>query len=219
MMHKQKLILIGDGSVAKMAKEIVALMGIHEIIAVLDDKYTTSYQDEAGVHIGPFTNSAKLSDADAYFIAIGNNEKRQEIFDALNVPMTNYVNLIHPHAIISPNAKIGYGNFIMAGAIVNVDATIENQCIVNSGCIVGHDAIFADFSQASPGTVITGYVNVQTGVNMGANVTVLPSVSLGEWSVVGAGSTVTRDVEEHTVVVGTPAKLLKRREVKEIIHA
>ncbi|MBC2324670.1 acetyltransferase [Listeria booriae] len=216
-MKKQKLIIIGDGSVAKMAKEIVSLTNQYEIIAVLDDKYEVDYQDENGVHIGPFTNSDQLSNADNYFIAIGSNEKRQEIFATLGKPAEKYPNLIHPNTIISPNAMIGYGNFIMAGATINVDATIGNQCIINSGCIVGHDAIFEDFSQASPGTVITGYVIVHEGVNIGANATVLPCVEIGEWAVIGAGSTVTREVMLHTVVVGSPARFL--RLVKQRKHA
>ncbi|WP_430535369.1 acetyltransferase [Listeria rocourtiae] len=214
----KKLILIGDGSVAKMAKEIVLLTGTYEIVAILDDKYTTSFQDENGVFMGPLTGSTALSQADAYFIAVGDNEKRHEIFTILQKPVEQFPNLIHPTSIISPNAQIGYGNFIMAGAIINVDATIRHQCIINSGCIIGHDAVLENFSQTSPGTVITGYVYLQTGVNIGANATVLPSIRLNEWSVVGAGSTVTRDVKADTIVVGTPAKLLKKRE-KAVVPA
>lgn len=215
-MMKQKLVMVGDGSVAKMAKEIIALTGEYELVAVLDDKYTESYQDANGVHVGPFTNSEQLQRADVFFIAIGNNEKRQEIFITLNEPAEKYPNLIHPAAIISPNAKLGYGNFVMAGAIINIDATVKNQCIVNSGCIIGHDATLENFSQTSPGTVITGYVQIDEGVNIGANVTIIPDVQIGAWAVVGAGSTVIRNVAENTVAVGSPAKFLKNREVREM---
>lgn len=208
--------MIGDGSVAKMAKEIVALTDTYELIAVLDDKYVDSYQTQDGVYVGPFTDSMQLSLADVFFIAIGSNEKRAEIFTLLQEPMEKYPNLIHPSAIISPNARIGYGNFIMAGAIINVDATVNNQCIVNSGCIIGHDAMLENFSQTSPGTVITGYVHIQEGVNIGANVSVIPNVEIGAWAVIGAGSTVTRDIAENIVAVGSPAKLLKEREPKEV---
>lgn len=214
---KKQLIMIGNGSVAKMAKEIVELTGVYEITAILDDKYEASYYDEQGIHVGPLAGSkALLKAADAFFIAVGSNEVRQEIFETLNQPAERFPNLIHPAAIISPNAKLGYGNFVMAGAVINVDATVKNQCIVNSGCIIGHDAILENFSQTSPGTVITGYVYIDEGVNIGANVTVIPSVEIGAWAVIGAGSTVIRNVEANTIAVGSPAKFLKEREVRGV---
>ena len=43
---------------------------------------------------------------------------------------------------------------------------------------------------------------------------VLPGVTIGEGSVVGAGSVVTKDVEPWTVVAGNPAKFIKKRELK-----
>ncbi|WP_265101884.1 DapH/DapD/GlmU-related protein, partial [Vibrio owensii] len=44
---------------------------------------------------------------------------------------------------------------------------------------------------------------------IGANVVVLPGVSIGFGAVVGAGSVVTKDVPENTVVVGNPARVVK----------
>jgi acetyltransferase-like isoleucine patch superfamily enzyme len=44
---------------------------------------------------------------------------------------------------------------------------------------------------------------------LGANVTVLPGVTIGDDAVVGAGSVVTRNVPARTVVVGTPARVVR----------
>lgn len=46
---------------------------------------------------------------------------------------------------------------------------------------------------------------------VGANSTLLPGVQIGKNAVVGAGSVVTKNVEENTVVCGNPAKLLKKK--------
>ena len=44
---------------------------------------------------------------------------------------------------------------------------------------------------------------------------ILPGVTIGEGAVVAAGAVVTKDVEPWTVVGGNPAKLIKKRELKE----
>ncbi|MBE3047607.1 sugar O-acetyltransferase [Candidatus Bathyarchaeota archaeon] len=50
---------------------------------------------------------------------------------------------------------------------------------------------------------------------IGGNVVVLPGVTIGRGVTVGAGSVVTKDVPEYTVVVGNPARVLKSVEVSE----
>lgn len=47
---------------------------------------------------------------------------------------------------------------------------------------------------------------------IGAGATILPGVTVGENAVVGAGSVVTKDVEDNTVVAGNPARIIKRIE-------
>ena len=53
-------------------------------------------------------------------------------------------------------------------------------------------------------------VIIKEGSWIGANAIILPGVTIGENAVVGAGSIVTKDVEDFTVVAGNPAKLIKK---------
>lgn len=52
-------------------------------------------------------------------------------------------------------------------------------------------------------------IEVKRNAWIGANVTVLPGVTIGENSIVGADSTVTKDVPDNTIVVGSPDKIVK----------
>jgi virginiamycin A acetyltransferase len=54
-------------------------------------------------------------------------------------------------------------------------------------------------------------VVIGNDVWIGDNVTILPSVKIGNGAVVGAGSVVTKDVPDYTIVVGIPAKVVKYR--------
>jgi galactoside O-acetyltransferase len=53
------------------------------------------------------------------------------------------------------------------------------------------------------------------GADIGARSVVLPGVTVGERSVVGAGSVVSRDVPEGSVFAGVPARLLRQRRMPE----
>ncbi|MFT4802859.1 MAG: acetyltransferase-like isoleucine patch superfamily enzyme [Psychroserpens sp.] len=55
-------------------------------------------------------------------------------------------------------------------------------------------------------------------VNTGANVVVLPGVTLGKGSVIGANSLVTRDTEPWTIYVGSPAKPIRIRKKEHILE-
>jgi acetyltransferase-like isoleucine patch superfamily enzyme len=51
---------------------------------------------------------------------------------------------------------------------------------------------------------------VKKGASIGSGSTILANVVIGEHALVGAGSVVTRDVPDHTVVAGNPARVLRR---------
>ena len=51
---------------------------------------------------------------------------------------------------------------------------------------------------------------VKKGASIGSNSTILSKVTIGENSIVGAGSVVTRDVPPNTIVAGNPARVLRR---------
>lgn len=55
-----------------------------------------------------------------------------------------------------------------------------------------------------------GQIIIKHDCWIGANVTIMPNITIGECSVVGAGAVVTRDVPPYSVVVGIPAKIIKK---------
>ena len=61
------------------------------------------------------------------------------------------------------------------------------------------------------------YAPIKIGdhVWIGSNATVLPGVTIGDWSVVAAGAVVRQDVPPMTVVGGVPAKILKKIDPEE----
>ena len=60
----------------------------------------------------------------------------------------------------------------------------------------------------------TGQVVIGKNVWIGANSVILPGVKIGDNSVIGAGSIITEDVPAYSVVVGNPARIIKRYDSK-----
>ncbi|AVK64186.1 acetyltransferase [Lactobacillus sp. CBA3606] len=52
-------------------------------------------------------------------------------------------------------------------------------------------------------------IHIEAGAWLGAGVTVLPGVTIGENTIIGAGAVVTKDIPANVVAVGTPAKILR----------
>jgi len=73
--------------------------------------------------------------------------------------------------------------------------------------IVTHDSSYHCIQQDIP--LIRREVIIKRNVYIGAGAIILPGVTIGEYSIVAAGSVVTKDVPPHTVVAGVPARVIK----------
>lgn len=110
--------------------------------------------------------------------------------------------------IIGDNVWLGSNAFIDGK-----DVTLRGDIGVGPGVIfIGseHTGLPADVPMIKTDLRISPIV-VERGVDIGANATILPGVTIGENSIIGAGAVVTRDVAPGTVVAGVPARVLKAR--------
>lgn len=83
--------------------------------------------------------------------------------------------------------------------------SIGNNVTMSIGVtVLAHDAS----TEKLLGYTKIGQVNIKDNVFIGANSTVLPNVTIGSNSIIGAGSIVTHDVPDNTVVAGNPAKMI-----------
>jgi len=120
---------------------------------------------------------------------------------------------IQKHAKVGKRCKISSHSFICEGV------TIEDNVFVGHGVTFVNDSyprattISGDLQTESDWKVETTVV--KKGASIGSGVTILANVSIGENSIVGAGSVVTKDVPANAIVAGNPARVL-RYLVKEL---
>ncbi len=133
------------------------------------------------------------------------------------------------HAQVRERARIGRNCILGKGVYVDFDVTIGDNCKLQNGVYVYHPAVIEDGVFLGPGVILTndkfprainpdgslktdadwevGPVRVCYGASLGAGAIVLPNVTVGRFAMVGSGAVVCRDVPEHAMVVGVPARL------------
>ncbi len=116
--------------------------------------------------------------------------------------------MIHDSVIIQ-DASIGNGTVICAGNILTVDIKVGKHVVLNLNTTVGHDTVIEDYVNVSPNVTISGKCILKEGCDIGSAAVILPGITIGEWSIVGAGAVVTKDVPAYSLVVGIPAKVVK----------
>lgn len=107
--------------------------------------------------------------------------------------------IVDATAVIARDAAIGEGGFVAKRAVVNAGARIERMSIVNTGAIVEHDVCVGEFSHVAVAAVLCGEAGIGKGCLIGANAVVIQGMHIGEHVIVGAGTVVTKDLEDHMV--------------------
>lgn len=205
----KSILLIGNGGHAKVVKDVIQQSEHYIFKGYLDDNINESYE-ENNIIYDSLENINNYADDYYFIISIGNNETRAIIYNKLKLPIERYPILVHPSSSIGSNVVIGNGTVIMANTVINADTIIGEHSIINTGAIVEHDNIVSDFVHVSPNATLTGEVSVGAKTHIGASATVTPQKIIGENTIVGAGSTVVSDIDDNQVIVGTPAKPIRR---------
>jgi UDP-2-acetamido-3-amino-2,3-dideoxy-glucuronate N-acetyltransferase len=119
--------------------------------------------------------------------------------------------IIGKGAYIDFDVSIGANSKIQNGVYVYHGVTVEEGVFLGPGVILTNDriprAINPDGTLKSDSDWDVSTTRIQRGASIGAGAVILPGVTIGEYAMVGAGAVVTRDVEAHGLVYGSPARL------------
>lgn len=150
----------------------------------------------------------EIQEGDVFFCAIGKLADRKKTVEIIQAKGGEFVNLIHPTAIISPSVKIGIGVGIKSFCVLASDVTIENFTFLQSSVIMGHDVHIGSFCQINSFAFFAGFVRVHDLVSVNAGAKLIQNVVVEEEAVVGMGSVVLNKVKKGTTVFGVPARRL-----------
>lgn len=144
-----------------------------------------------------------------------------------NVKLAKFVNLYG--CKIGDNTKIGTFVEIQKNATVGKNCKISSHTFICEGVtieddvFVGHNVTFindmyprattdGELQTEADWTVVPTLI--KKGASIGSSCTILANVTVGENAILGAGSVITKDVPPNTIVVGNPARALRRLKEK-----
>lgn len=125
----------------------------------------------------------------------------------------NYTTIIDPDSFVSQNAKIGVDVIIYQYVSVQSDVQIKNHVKVFPHTNFGHDSIINDFVTVTSNVSVSGNVEIKEGAYLGTACNIRENLTVGEWSIIGMGSVIVKDVPPHSIVVGNPGKIIGTTEI------
>lgn len=120
------------------------------------------------------------------------------------------------NVIVGRNVYIGTGVQIGANCKIQNNTSIYEPAILEEGVFVGPGVVFtndtyprainSDGTQKGSGDWKIVGVKVKRGASIGAGSVCIAPIEIGEWALVAAGSTVTKDVPNFALLAGVPAR-------------
>ncbi len=119
-------------------------------------------------------------------------------------------------ARIGRNCNIGKDVYIDVGVSIGNNVKIQNFVSIYRGVTIEDDVFIGPHATFTNDLYPRAFneswelipTKVKKGASIGANATIVCGVTIGEYSMVGAGAVVTKDVPPHALVVGNPARIV-----------
>jgi len=141
-------------------------------------------------------------------LAIGSPEIKLALARQLEDKGARFRTFIHPSVLVAPSCTIGRGSILCPYVVIGAYASIGAFVTLNLHSTVGHDATVGDGVTLSCHCDVSGFAVLERGAFLGSHASVLPSVKVGTFATLGAGSTATRTLKARTTYFGLPAKPL-----------
>jgi acetyltransferase EpsM len=209
-----EILIVGAGAQAKYILDIVKHCDDYRILNIVDVEDNPDLKNKylEGVSIVSDLDSvlARTSKSVKIILAHSDNIKKEMLATKLEEWEFEFISVIHPQTVISSTAKIGKGVIINPNVTIMPYAEIGDHVMIHSHVVIEHDNIIEDFVNIAPGVNLAGYVTLKKGATIFTGANIVPKVTVGSYSVVGAGSTVLDDLPDNCVALGSPAQITKR---------
>ncbi|MDY6037701.1 MAG: NeuD/PglB/VioB family sugar acetyltransferase [Eubacterium sp.] len=210
---KEKIILVGTGQHFNVVLYNLREQGKYEVACAIDANASNRGKTLNGVYVEEiYENLEELKrkyGTNKFFISFGSMKYRREVYKRFVSMGWESVNIIHPDAVVSPEAKLGKGILIECGCLVTPNPLIGDNVVINTGSQVNHDNIVESHVYIASGVILSGGVTIKENTLLDDGVIVTLGTTVGADSIIGAGAVVTKNTSDKMVVYGNPAKEIR----------
>lgn len=213
---KKKLIIIGNTSNAKLAHYYFENDSDYSVIAFSVDKEFIDENVFCGLPVVDFSILEKEyppCEFDA-FVAVGYNNMnkvREKMYKSVKIKGYNLPNYISSRCSFLTTELIGDNNLILEDNTIQPFVMIGNNNVFWSGNHIGHDVVVKNNCFITSHVVVSGFTVLENNCFLGVNSTVRDAVSIGSYSLIGAGATIMRSTEPDSVYLASkPFKMDKK---------
>lgn len=159
-----------------------------------------------------FEQVIKSFSFDTFEISIASGEPfaRKTLYDKVKSYNIKLATIIDETAIVSDSANIGEGVIIPAYSFVSSLAKIGNNATLYVNTIVGHEVIISENCVITSGVIIAGGVIIGENTYIGIGATIRERITVGKGVIIGMGAVVYNDIQDELIVLGNPARPMKR---------
>lgn len=210
-----KIIVIGGGNVGGfIINNSNDFTCPFEVIGILDDDSTKIGQEFWGIKvlgtIDDIENFITPNEKIGVVISIANPIVKEKIVAKLSqYSQIIFPNFIHKNTWLSRAVKLGRGNIIYPGVSINYETVMHNFTTINMNVSLGHNCIANNYVTISPGVNLAGFTDIGLASFIGIGSCCKQGHVIGNYTTIGAGSVVIRDIPDYAVVVGNPGKIIK----------
>ena len=206
---KPVLIVFGAGGHGRVAADAALLSGAFARV-VASDRNPATWGSELlpGVPVLSIEDASTLPGPRAVHVAIGHNAIRRDEAAWL-ASIGPLATVVHPSASVAASARVQPGCLITAQCVVAPMAELGMGVIVNHGAVVDHDCRIAAWAHVAPGVRLGGAVEVGEAALVGAGSTVLRNLRVGAGATLGAGAVLLQDLPDGEAWAGVPARPLQ----------
>tara|TARA_B100000686_G_scaffold268084_1_gene283459 strand:- start:288 stop:950 length:663 start_codon:yes stop_codon:yes gene_type:complete len=208
----EKIVIFGTGELAQ--RIFYYLKDTEdEIVAFSANKSNINSEKLLGLPIVPFENIEEKYPPKEFsmFIALAYskmNKKRTKFFDEAKTKGYELYSFVHPSTKIWDEFEMGENCFILAENIIQPFVKIGDNVLIGSNNLISHNTVIENNCFLSSNITLGGHITVGANSFIGLSATINQRVKIGKECIIGAGTLITKDVNDKEVYAENSSKKL-----------
>ena len=208
----QKIVIFGTGDLAQRIFYYLK-NSEDEVVAFSANKSNIESDKLLGLPVVGFENVEKEYPPEEFsmFIALAYsemNKKRRKFFDEAKNKGYELYSYIHPSTKIWDEFEMGENCFILAENIIQPFVKIGDNVLIGSNNLISHNTIIEDNCFLTSNITLGGHITIGANSFVGLSATINQRVKIGEECIIGAGTLITKDVNDKEVYAENSSKKL-----------